>query len=226
MIKYRILKILCFFCISILLLSGCNKIINRTAATIPTAVPSIEPSPSTNPTIPTSNPSKAQDKPKNTEDTITTEEISTEVIDNELCGKDEDVLISFKIADSDKIATICLSKPNSDYIIYRYGKPNDIELEYPDTTDSSWDKFTYSYYFRGGGPDNEGIDLNYLDFENDGYRYKIYEEYDSQSDKSMVGITVTNLNTGEETDIQGDNDSRKGSLTNLRDNNKITILIQ
>jgi hypothetical protein len=36
-------------------------------------------------------------------------------------------------------------------------------------------KFTYSYYLRGGAEDNEGLDLNYLDYENGGYQYEIYE---------------------------------------------------
>jgi hypothetical protein len=193
---------------------------------VPTVAPSIEPSPSIKPTVAASNPSQTQDKSEDTEDNILKEETSNEIVDNELCGKDEDVLLSFKIAASDKIATICISKLNSDYIIYRYGKPNDIEMEYPDKTDSSWDKFTYSYYIRGGGTDNEGMDLNYLDFENSGYKYEIYEEYDSQSDETSVGITVTNLKTGDETDIQGDNNSIKGSLIDLRDNNKINIIIQ
>lgn len=234
MLECRFSKILWFVCISIFLLAGCDRIANRNTATVPTIVPtvaptivpSIEPSPSIKPTMATSNPSKDQDKSEATEDNIVKEEASDEIVDKDLCGKDEEVLISFKIADSDKIAAICISKLNSDYIIYRYGKPSKIELEYPDKTDSSWNKFTYSYYIRGGGIENEGMDLNYLNFENGGYNYRIYEEYASQSDETSVGIIVTNLNTGEETVIQGDNNSVKGSLINLRDINKINIIIQ
>lgn len=227
MLKCRITKILFFSFIFILLLSGCNRLANRNTTTIPTIEPTVEPSinpsPSIKPTTAASNPSNDQDKSEDKDESIL---IKDEILDNDLCGKDEDILISFKLADSDKIATICISKLNADYIIYRYGKPSNIEMEYPDKTDSSWDKFTYSYYLRGGGIDNEGMDLNYLYFENSGYKYEIYQEYDSQSDETSVGITVTNLKTGDVTDIKGDNKSMKGSLIDLRDNNKINIMIQ
>jgi len=68
--------------------------------------------------------------------------------------------------------------------------------------------------------------LNYLDFENGEFRYEIYEEYDSESNGTTIGITVTNLKTGEKTDIQGVGNSIKGSLIDLRNNDKMNIIIQ
>lgn len=145
-------------------------------------------------------------------------------VDNYLCNENEDVLFSFKIAGSKKFASICISKNQPDYIIYRFGAKDKIELEYPIKTENSWSLFTYSYYLRGGGTDNEGLDLNHLSFDNDGFTYEIYEEYNSESDKPMIGIKVTNRETFEETNILGDSDTIKGSLISLRNNTKINII--
>jgi len=224
----RLFKLFCIVFTFTFLLSGCNKIDNRITlpTTRPTNIPSSEPSPSIKATVLTSIPTRSLDSLNNTEASTTKEELTNKPINNELCSEDEDVLLSFKIANSKKTASICISKQKSNYIIYRYGKSDDIELEYPDTTQSSWNKFTYSYYVRGGGTDNEGLDLNYLDFENGEFRYEIYEEYDSESNGTTIGITVTNLKTGEKTDIQGVGNSIKGSLIDLRNNDKMNIIIQ
>lgn len=152
--------------------------------------------------------------------------VKDENADYDLCGENEEILLSFKMSNSDKYASICLSNDQPEYIIYRFGLRDDIELEYADKTKSSWDNFTYSYYLRGGGPENEGLDLNYLYFENGGYTYQIYEEYSSDNDDTSVGILVTDLETGEEIDHKGDSDSIKGSLIGLRDNEKITVNMQ
>lgn len=147
-------------------------------------------------------------------------------VDSNLCGENEEVLFSFKVANSNKVASMVISKNQQEYITYRYGTKEEIELEYPIDTENSWDVFTYSYYLRGGGIGNEGLDLNYLSFDNGGYTYQIYEEYSSESDKPSIGIKVTNKETNEVTDIQGDSNSMKGTLISLRDNTKINIISQ
>lgn len=147
-------------------------------------------------------------------------------VDSYLCGDDEEVLFSFKVTNSNKVASMVISKNQQEYITYRYGTKEAIELEYPIDTENSWEVFTYSYYLRGGGIGNEGLDLNYLSFDNSGYTYQIYEEYSSESDKPSIGIKVTNQETNEVTDIQGDSDSIKGSLVSLRENTKINIISQ
>lgn len=143
-----------------------------------------------------------------------------------LCKENEEILLSFKIADSDKLLSICISKNDQEYIVYRYGKKDAIELQFPDNLEDSWGNFTYSYYFRGGGVANEGMDSNYLIFENAGFKYQIYQEYASETDKTKVGVIVTDLSTNKETVIEGRSDTIEGSLINLRDNKKIKIEIQ
>lgn len=140
-----------------------------------------------------------------------------------LCTDKEEVLFRFKMENSDKFLSICLSKEQPDYIVYRFGTKDKIELEYPKDKADSWNKFTYSYYLRGGGAENEGMDMNYLTFENGGYEYRIYQEYTAIDDTTQVGIKITDKATKKETDLKGLSNSTEGSLIDLRDNTKIKI---
>jgi len=133
----------------------------------------------------------------------------------------EEVIFSFETHNGKKI-TINKDKENR-YIIYRFGTQSKIEFEFPDTTKSSWSKFTYSFYLRGGGKENEGMDLNYIYFSNDNYRYVIYDTYFAVSEEMKVGIKVTDLKTNKTTDIKGEPKSRKGTLINFRYNNLLEI---
>ena len=138
-----------------------------------------------------------------------------------LCAENEKVLFSFKLANSPKTLSVCLSKTQSDYIVYRFGSKDKIELEIPENKTDSWSKFTYSYYLRAGGAENEGMDLNYLSFENGGYEYQIYQEYTAKDNVINVGVKITDKATNKETDIKGSSNSIEGSLINLRENKKI-----
>jgi hypothetical protein len=143
--------------------------------------------------------------------------------DNNLCLSNEKILISFQMINSKKILSVCLSKSNPDYIIYRFGTKENIELEFPDDLSNSWNFFVYSYYLRGGGEENEGLDLNYLKFKTTKFEYQIYQEYYSQDNKTDIGIRIKNINTQKEWDLKGNISTLKGSLIDLRDNDKIKI---
>jgi hypothetical protein len=138
-----------------------------------------------------------------------------------LCTESEETLFSFKLADSSKTLSVCVSKEQQDYIVYRLGSKDKIELEFPKNKADSWSKFTYSYYLRGGGAENEGMDLNYLSFEDDGYEYEIYQEFTAKDNMTSVGIKITDKATNKITDIKGLNNTVEGSLINLRENEKI-----
>lgn len=138
---------------------------------------------------------------------------------SQLIKQNETTIFSFKTK-SGKTAVLCKDE-NEKYIVYRFGKGRKIELEYPAELDnSSWEKFTYSYYFRGGGKMNAGEDLNYVSFENKGFTYKIYSEYYAEDESVYNGILVTDAN-GKETDVKGINGTADGSLVELRYNEKI-----
>lgn len=138
---------------------------------------------------------------------------------SQLVKKGETSVFSFKTK-SGKSAVLCYGVNNS-YLVYRFGTNSKIELEYPSALDeSSWQMFTYSYYYRGGGKENAGMDLNYISFENSGYMYKIYNEYTAEDDKEQSGIIILSPE-GKETTIKAINSTVKGSLIEFRDNDKI-----
>ena len=129
----------------------------------------------------------------------------------------EEVIFSFQTL-SHKQAY--LVKDTSDlYISYRFGAKDKIEFEFPEKTDSSWSKFKYSFYLRGGGTANEGMEWNYVYFSNNNYLYIIYDTYFSTGNKSGIGIKVMDLTSNKTIDIKGNYKTRKGTLVDFRDNN-------
>ena len=143
------------------------------------------------------------------------------IYNDNLFSSDEEVLFSFKIKDTNKVLSVCISKEEPTYIVYRFGTKDNIELEFPQDKKDSWNKFTYSYYLRGGGKQNIGLDLNHLSFQNGNYTYEVYEEYSAEQEMTSVGVKVTEKSTKKEFDIIGIDSSRIGSLIGLRSNNKI-----
>jgi hypothetical protein len=109
------------------------------------------------------------------------------------------------------------------YIVYRFGTKDKVEFEFPEKNQGSWPKFKYSFYLRGGGIQNEGIDLNYVYFTNSNIKYVIYDNYYSRGEEHKVGIKVTNLKTKRSVDIKGDYKTRKGTMADFRDNNLLEI---
>ena len=133
----------------------------------------------------------------------------------------EDTLFSFRTS-SNKTASLCIGKVDTaEYIVYRFGADTSVELEFPSTHENSFDKFFYSYYMRGGEKENEGLDLNSIEFKNGKYSYKIYQEYAAKGKMTRVGISVTNNETGKKIEIKGNPKTVKGSLVNLRFDDRI-----
>ncbi len=58
-------------------------------------------------------------------------------------------------------------------------------------------------------------ELNYLEFENAGYKYQIYQKFTLKNHEKKVGIKIKNKATNKETDIKGETSSIEGSLRNL-----------
>lgn len=92
-----------------------------------------------------------------------------------------------------------------------------IESEFPKNRVDSWNMFSFSSYLRGGGAENDGLDLNYLSLDNGRFQYTIYDEYSSQDNQYETGVIVTELTINKETDIRGLASTRQGSLQLLRD---------
>lgn len=124
--------------------------------------------------------------------------------------ENEEVVFFFKTKKGKKM--VLAKDKENEYIVYRFGTENKIEFEYPATKNKeSWNHFTYSYYNRGGGPQNAGMQLKSIFFRNGNFDYTIYYSYYSEDDSYDVGVEVTNLTTAKNTDI-------KGILKSLEDN--------
>lgn len=143
-----------------------------------------------------------------------------------VCGQkyilsNETVIFSFNMQNG-KMVTINKDKGNK-YIIYRFGTKDKVEFEYPNNLKSSWTNFKYSYYLRGGGIQNEGMDCNYLYFINENFKYVIYDTYFSRDGKQNIGIKIIDLKSNKRIDIKGIIKTRKGMLIDFRDNKLLEI---
>jgi hypothetical protein len=128
----------------------------------------------------------------------------------------ETTLFSFVTAGG-KTASLC-EGPKAAYLVYRFGTAAKVELQYPSAQDaSSWQKFTYWSYHRGGGVANAGEELHQLSFVNKGVEYQLYDDTHAFLNKAReedyrreVGIYLTVK--GKEIRVVGKAPSSVGSL--------------
>ncbi len=134
----------------------------------------------------------------------------------------EKVVFSFITKNCKKM--VLAKDKNNNYLIYRFGSTQKIELEYPkDKNMLSWSKFRFSFYLRGGGVQNEAMDLNGLHFEIDNFKYSLYQNYYAAVNQKAIGLRLTNLKTHKIIDIKGKNKTLKGNLYDFRDNELVKI---
>lgn len=115
-----------------------------------------------------------------------------------------------------------VSKEKADaYIVYRYGNAKKIEFTFPAENKNSWKQFKYSFYSRGGGVGNEGMELNYLYFTSKGFQYVIFDTYYAVGNKHKTGIKITNPASGKVSTIRANPKTVVGILGGLRANDFI-----
>ena len=125
----------------------------------------------------------------------------------------EEVVFEFKTKKGKRV-TVCKAK-NEDYLVYRFGAENKVELQFPEKLDqTSFDKFESYHYFRPGGIENLGMSLDNISFVNGGFRYVVYNNYASESvgHEEEVGIEIIELKTKKVTRIEGDINSFSGGF--------------
>lgn len=128
----------------------------------------------------------------------------------------ETTLFSFVTAGG-KTASLC-EGPKAAYLVYRFGTAAKIELQYPSVLDAtSWQKFTYWSYHRGGGVANAGEELSRLSFKNGGIEYQLYDNTHAFVNKAKeedyrreVGVYV--VLKGKEVRVVGKESSTVGDL--------------
>jgi hypothetical protein len=135
--------------------------------------------------------------------------------------KNEELIFSFTTNNGKKVV-IAQNKIDKS-VIYRFGTVKLTELEFHSSGSDKNNKMMYSFYLRGGGRTNEGMDLNYLYFTIKDVQYVVYDTYYSNGEKYNTGVKVIDLKTNKTTDIKGKINSKKGSLTDFRDNKLLDI---
>jgi hypothetical protein len=135
-----------------------------------------------------------------------------------LCKKNEVLIFAFQFKNK-KWVSVCKEK-NDEYIVYRFGTKERTELTYPQKLDSSsWQKFTFKGYSRGGGKQNAAMSYAFLSFNTNNVFYEVYETWNSEDEKEDCGIQVKE---GEKSfDMKGLVKTRKGTLLSLQFNEKI-----
>lgn len=135
----------------------------------------------------------------------------------------ETAVIAFKTSDG-KYVTLAMAKDKS-YIVYRYGTKEKVEYEWPKEKDStSLSKFKYAFFLRGGGPENEGMDLNHLYFEDDFNKFVLFDIFYASTDSHRIGVTITSKSNPDDIkDIKGVVKTEVGSLTDFRTNKIISV---
>ncbi len=100
------------------------------------------------------------------------------------------VAYSFLLGDSSVVSF--LSGSNNEYIVFRYGLPDSIFLEFPQNTDqSSWNALSYNSYSRMGGEQNEGMELHSIEFFRGDNLVEVYDNYYSPGSDYTTGIVFT-----------------------------------
>jgi len=139
----------------------------------------------------------------------------------DLIKKGETIIFSFTTKSKKEV--IILKNNVDNKVFYRFGSRAKTEFQFPQTSANSDQKLTYSFYVRGGGINNEGMELNYIYFINGNFQYVVYDTYFFVENRHNIGVRVIDLKTKKITDIPGDIKTRKGTLTYFRDNQLIGI---
>jgi hypothetical protein len=132
----------------------------------------------------------------------------------------ETLVFSFKNEEGE-VFSLCKGKDDK-YLVFRQGKGHKVTFQYPAKLDeNAWNGFSYGYYLRGGGKENDGLDLNSVVFEADGKRYILYDEWHADSDSNFLGLKIRNIKTNETEKKEGNPKTEKGSLIELREHPKV-----
>jgi hypothetical protein len=131
----------------------------------------------------------------------------TNVYDEYLCASNENILLSFRMRDSNKTMSVLIANDES-YIVYRYGTRSNIELEFPENKADSWTNFTYYHEYYIGGHDF------ILSFENGGFIYDIRDQHYKGGERT-VQIEITNISNNRKTYLVGVATNAIGFLGNI-----------
>jgi hypothetical protein len=130
----------------------------------------------------------------------------------------KEVLFSFKTKQNDIISIFRLQNESGLEFLFKpiKGKPVHYPIPTKATSKQNWDKFTYGYYFRPGGVENDGLDLNNLYFKLYNQIYVVYEHYVAADNSFEIGFKILNQKEELIKDYRAKKSTVKGSLIDLR----------
>jgi hypothetical protein len=115
---------------------------------------------------------------------------------------------------------VLAKEKGNDYIVYRFGTKDKIELEYPKQHKGSWETMTGSHYMRGGTTDLN-MELKYVFFTIRNYQYVVYENV-MPDGRNVIGVRVYDRKQNiKKTDISGKLDTQEGDLSIIIDSDLI-----
>jgi hypothetical protein len=130
-----------------------------------------------------------------------------------LCTDLEKTVFSFQESKSKKLTSICKGT-KSEYLVYRFGRKEKVELQYPaELNESSWKKFEFYGRRRPGGKMNAGFGDYTLSFENGQVQYVVFQEWSDEDDTYSIGVHVDA--NGKTTVLKGNKNTQQGSLVLL-----------
>lgn len=133
-------------------------------------------------------------------------------------NENEELVYTFRTVNGKNIQIV--KDKDDKYIFYRASKNGKIELEYPEKNIDSWKKFRYVYYFRPNQSDL-GMDLNYLEFFHEGYKYVVYDIFYDSGNEHKIGVRCEELTSKKYFDHKAFRRTVKGNLTQLINNELI-----
>jgi hypothetical protein len=109
-----------------------------------------------------------------------------------LCRTEEQIIFSCTVDPGARIVSLCASGAldhRRGYVQYHFGKPGAVELQFPQARANTQIAFRYAHYFRGQ------IDRTEVSFDNQGYRYTVFDYYegDIRPLTAVAGVRVTKL---------------------------------
>lgn len=134
-------------------------------------------------------------------------------------AEQEECKFAFYTSDSMRVV-LTVAVKNSEPV-FRLYRNQELLLQHPEEPDSGAREFYYSYYFRGGGVDNAGLDLNYLYFTLMDTLYVLYDTYSAEEASHQAGLKLYNLKNELLKIFPARMNSLQGSLTEFRFEEKV-----
>jgi predicted RNA-binding protein len=128
----------------------------------------------------------------------------------------EEIIYSF-VTSENKIVVIAYEKQQN-YVVFRYGTNEKVEVEIRESKTTAEKKFKYSFFKRGTPKHTNYLDLNYLNVNVGATQYVIFEDYIALGVEPEIGIIITDANIGDRKEIKGDITTKKGTLNFFKEN--------